>query len=153
MPDETSSLYSIIHQTLATERIGSPVFVRCIAHLPTENIRASLAEMLFTAQLWFNTEPLRIYIQGEADVNQMTASVLYEKGQTALLTLTAIPPTGRPGIDLMLIGNEGAIYHDELMAGQDSLTLMADEPVPAGLLEAIEGSIRTGQAVSIENRR
>jgi len=120
-----------IHQTVKKEldagRVGCPVFVRCIAQVAkdSEHLTDVLKEALATAGSWLGASPLRVYAQGSKDVGQITATVLYESGQTALVSVGLAKPDGAPRIDLMLLGNKGALYHDG-MSLSSFCTLLAE---------------------------
>ena len=165
-------LYKTVKEVLDSGRIGSPVFVRCILFSSLnrncdENIEAqiasdreyltdALAEALATAGLWLGASPQRVYAQGGKDAGQITATVHYVSGQTALVSVGTVKANGTPRADLMLLGNKGAIYHDSLIlpsfaiavAGPVSQTEQL--PITRLLMDAVEHSLQTGKSAIIE---
>jgi len=150
-------LYKTVKEVLDSERIGSPVFVRCIAQIASdrEHLTDALAEALATANLWLDSPPQRVYAQGGKDAGQITATVHYVSGQTALVSVGTVKANDTPRADLMLLGNKGAIYHDSIIlplfaiaAGPVSQTEQL--PITRLLMDAIELSLQTGKSAIIE---
>ncbi|MBM3237519.1 hypothetical protein FJZ31_14610 [Candidatus Poribacteria bacterium] len=149
-------LYKTVKSVLDSGRIGSPVFVRCVAQIASdrEHLTDALAEVLAIAGLWLSASPQKVYAQGGKDAGQITATVHYLSGQTALVSVGTVKANGMPRVDLMLLGNKGAIYHDSL--------LLPSFAMPAGtisrigisisksLMDAVERSLQTGKSAIIE---
>ena len=136
-----------VQQTLESERIGIPVFVRWLTHLPCNDLAQTLAAMLEIAQSWLQAEPVRLYVQGDEGGKQLTASVVYAAGQTALVTAVRLTSEETPKTDLMLLGNRGAIYH---AAAEDSRPAVFDTPpASATLARAVATSCGTGQPIAM----
>jgi hypothetical protein len=144
-------LYQTIKEIIDTGRVGTPVFVRFIAHvLPSdEHIIDTLGRILTITGSWLNAMPIRIYVQHKENTAQITASVEYEDGQTAIASI-GIAAGLSSRIDLMMLGNKGALYHD----GEDmhpefsmDIDLMV---IPDWLIEAIERSLFIGKPVLIQ---
>ena len=151
-------LYKTVKEVLDSGRIGSPVFVRCIAQIASdrENLKDVLAEALATANLWLDASPQRVYAQGGKDAGQITATVHYVSGQTALVSVGTVKANGTPRADLMLLGNKGAIYHDSLIlpsfaiAAAGSVSQTEQLPITKSLMDAVESSLQTGKSAIIE---
>ncbi|MBC8235288.1 hypothetical protein H8E77_37560 [bacterium] len=168
-------LYKTVKEVLDSGRIGSPVFVRCILFPPLlfpsltrncdENIEAQiasdrehltdvLAKSLATVSSWLDASPQRVYAQGGKDAGQITATVHYVSGQTALVSVGTVKANDTPCADLMLLGNKGAIYHDSLIL--PSFAIAADSLVAKQLpntklfMDAVERSLQTGKSAIIE---
>ena len=176
-------LYKTVKEVLDSGRIGSPVFVRCILFpsllFPSitrncdeneerncdENIEAQiasdrehltdvLAKSLATVSSWLDASPQRVYAQGGKDAGQITATVHYVSGQTALVSVGTVKANDTPCADLMLLGNKGAIYHDSLIL--PSFAIAADSLVAKQLpntklfMDAVERSLQTGKSAIIE---
>ena len=60
-----------VQSVLEKERIGSPVFLRCVLHVAGDasNLLSSVAEMAALANGWMTSPPARVYAQGDADGN------------------------------------------------------------------------------------
>ena len=149
-------LYKTVKEVLDSGRIGSPVFVRCIAQLASdrEHLTDVLAKSLATASSWLDASPQRVYAQGGKDAGQITATVHYATGQTALVSVGTVKANGTPRADLMLLGNKGAIYHDSLLL--PSLAIAAGPvaqteqlPITRLLMDAVERSLQTGKSAII----
>ena len=57
-----------VQSVLETERIGSPVFLRCVLHIAdaSESLLPPIAEMTALANEWIPSPPARVYAQGDA---------------------------------------------------------------------------------------
>ena len=70
-------LYKTVKSVLDSGRVGSPVFVRCVAQIASdrEHLTDALAEMLAIAGLWLGASPQKVYVQGcGADYRNRTLS-------------------------------------------------------------------------------
>jgi predicted dehydrogenase len=106
------SLGQSVQQIINEGRIGSPVFVRCVAHVAPERaqLSACLNEVIATTTTWMGAPVERMYALGSADAGQLTAVLQFERGQTALVSV-GVAPNADPTIDLMVLGNRGAAYY------------------------------------------
>lgn len=105
------SIQSHVQHVIEQRRVGTPVFVRWIMRTP-EPEPAILATMLTVAEGWLQSRPLRLYVR--ANEGATTLNVLFEGGQTTLLILAEEVPDKAPHTDLMLLGNRGAMYAQDL---------------------------------------
>ena len=139
-----------VQSVLEKERIGSPVFLRCVLHVAGEsaNLLPSAAEVVALANTWIPSAPARVYAQGDANGTQITLMVHYVSGQMALLSVNRVDVD--TAIDLMLVGNKGVIYH-ETPVGRHYLNAIAPEFDDTGeLTEAITRSLESGQPIVLE---
>ncbi|HIE26491.1 TPA: hypothetical protein EYP66_04325 [Candidatus Poribacteria bacterium] len=151
-------LYQTVKEVLASGRIGSPVFVRCLAQIASDRVHLqdALAEVLATASAWLGAHPQQVYAQGGEDAGHITAAVHYVSGQTALVSMSATKTDGPPRVDLMLLGNKGAIYHDSLLlplfAMPTTRLISQSEQLSStkALMDAVERSLQTGKSAIIE---
>ena len=140
-----------VQSVLEKERIGSPVFLRCVLHVAGDsaNLLSSVAEIAALANGWMSSPPERVYAQGEADGTQVTVMVHYVGGQMALLSVNRVDV--ETAIDIMLVGNQGVIYH-ETPVGRHYLNATSPELGDRGeLTEAIAQSLRSGQPIMLED--
>lgn len=118
-------LQETIKKELDSGRIGTPVFVRCIAQIASsrKKLNDANAEVLSIINSWLNSSPERVYTQTHEEIKlklpglvaaeQITTAIRYAAGQSALVSVgLAIADT--PQTDLIIIGNKGAIYYDGL---------------------------------------
>ena len=143
------SLYQTIKEILDAGRVGVPVFVRCTVQLASGSERAGniLARILTMASSWLEASPLEVYAQNSNGSGQITVTIKYTGGQTSIVSVNAAAATR---INLMLLGNKGALYHDgEALAPGFDITA-EPIPVPEWLLDALERSLRAGEPASIE---
>ena len=109
-----------------------------------------------TASSWLDASPKRVYAQGGKDAGQITATVHYVSGQTALVSVGTVKANGTPRADLMLLGNKGAIYHDSLLLPSFAITASGPVsqteqlPITRLLMDAVERSLQTGKSAIIE---
>ena len=144
-------LKNSVQAVLEKERIGSPVFLRCVLHLAGDaaNLLPSVAEMAALANGWIPSSPSRVYAQGNADAAQVTVMVHYVGGQMALLSVDRVDV--ETAIDIMLVGNKGVIYH-ETPVGRHYLNATTPELGGAGeLTDAIAQSLESGQPITLED--
>lgn len=150
-------LYQTVKEVLDSGRIGRPVFVRCLAQIASdrEYLKDAFAEVLATANAWLGASPQRVYAQGGEDAGYITAAVHYLSGQTALASMSAAKANGPSRVDLMLLGNKGAIYYDSLLLPSFAMpvrSISQSEQLSSSkmLMDAVECSLRTGKSAIIE---
>ena len=139
-----------VQSVLEKERIGSPVFLRCVLHVAGDsaNLLSSVAEMAALANGWMTSPPARVYAQGDAEATQVTVMVHYVGGQMALLSVNQVEL--ETAIDIMLVGNKGVIYH-ETPVGRHYLNATSPQLGDTGeLTEAITQSLESGQPIMLE---
>lgn len=139
-----------VQSVLEKDRIGSPVFLRCVLHIAadTANLLPSAAEMTALANGWMPSTPARVYAQGDANGTQVTVMIHYVAGQMAVLSVNRVDVD--TAIDIMLVGNKGVIYH-ETPVGRHYLNAITPEFGETGeLADAIRQSLETGQPVTVE---
>ena len=140
-----------VQSVLEKERIGSPVFLRCVLHLAGDSVDmlSPVAEMAALANGWIPSSPTHVYAQGDADGTQVTVMVHYVGGQMALLSINRADVD--TAIDLMLVGNKGVIYH-ETPVGRHYLNATVPQLGATGALtEAIAQSLESGQPITLED--
>jgi hypothetical protein len=150
------SLQRSVQAALDTGHVGVPVFVRCVAQ--TSPDRAGLTEALgqavAVAGSWLGAPARRVYVQGSVSAGQITATLEYAGGQSALVSVSPTPAEGAPRIDLLLLGSIGALYHEGSALSPAQLaaagTPYAPLPeLPEGLRRALEQSMSTKAPVSV----
>lgn len=143
-------LYQTIKEILETGRVGTPVFVRCVVQiLPiSDDIVDTVARILMIAGSWFEAAPIRVYAQTQ-DFMQITASVQYTGGQNAIISVN-IANDLPPRVDLMMLGNKGALYHDGESLPEGFDITFDSTPIPEWLIEALERSLENGRPANIE---
>ena len=139
-----------VQSVLEKERIGSPVFLRCVLHVTDDasNLLSPVAEMTALANGWIPSSPTSVYAQGDADGTQVTVMLHYVGGQMALLSVNRVDV--ETAIDIMLVGNKGVIYH-ETPVGRHYLNATLPQLADTGeLTEAIAQSLESGQPITLE---
>ncbi|MDD9972669.1 MAG: hypothetical protein OXU27_01620 [Candidatus Poribacteria bacterium] len=139
-----------VQSVIEKDRIGSPVFLRCVLNVAddTVDLLPSLGEAAALANGWMPSVPTRVYAQGGAEATQMTVMVHYVGGQMALVSVNRVD--AETAIDIMLVGNKGVIYH-ETPVGRHYLNAAPPELSGAGeLTEAIVQSLESGQPITLE---
>ena len=140
-----------VRSVLEKDRIGSPVFLRCVLHIAdeAESLLPPIAEMAALANEWIPSPPARVYAQGNAGATQVTVMLHYVGGQMALLSVNRV--NMQKAIDLMLVGNKGVIYH-ETPIGRHYPNAIPPELGGSGeLAEAIAQSLESGQPIILED--
>lgn len=139
-----------VQSVLEKDRIGSPVFLRCVLHVAGEDMNplSSVAEITALANEWIPSPPASVYTQGDTNGTQVTVIVHYVGGQMALLSVNRVDVD--TAIDIMLVGNKGVIYH-ETPVGRHYLNAIPPGFGGTGeLTEAIAQSLDSGQPVGLE---
>ncbi len=143
-------LKKAVNSVINKDRIGSPVFVRCVlnvAHLKNSLIHAA-AEITSLSNEWIPSLPQTVYAQGDVNASQVTVMVKYSDGQMAVLSVNRVET--ETAIDMMLVGNKGVIYH-ETPIGRHYLS---GTPHQLGnmqaLAEGITKSLATGEPIMVE---
>ena len=140
-----ADLHRAVQTTLASKRLGTPVFVRYLYH-HNGNAAGVLAQLTRTVTLvrdWLGQPIERVYALGSFKERHITVTLEGRGGATALITWAG---TAGSGIDLTVVGNHGALYHDVGMANAWDAPEFANEPPPdKELLALIENALRTGR--------
>ena len=82
------SVQSVINK----ERIGSPVFLRCILNIVREDISLlqPAAELIGLSNAWIPSQAQTVYAQGEVYGTQITVMLQYADGQMAMLSVNRV---------------------------------------------------------------
>ena len=145
------SLYQTVKEILDSGRIGVPVFMRCVVQVSpeSEHMVSVLAKMLAMACSWLEASPLEVYAQSKDGSGQISVTVQYVDGKTSIVSVK-VTPGATLSVDLMLLGNKGALYHDAdaLAPGFDITAVPV--PVPDWLMDAVGHSLNSGEPMVIE---
>jgi len=142
-----ADLHRTVQTTLASKRLGTPVFVRYLFHAGGEPpaIMARLAKTVATVREWLGQPLERIHAQGTVAQRQVALTLECRGGATALVTWSGTTPRG-PGIDLTVLGNHGALHHDlgDANAWEDA-TFDDRQPADETISAWIERALRSGR--------
>src|SRR5262245_44988640 len=108
-----AELHRSIQATLASKRLGRPVFVRCTLQGldKPETVLPRLAQVAGLVRQWLDQPLDRLYAVGSPESGQVALTLVFREGGTAVVSYARGQPRGA-GVDLMLLGSRGAIYHD-----------------------------------------
>ena len=139
-----------VQSVLEKDRVGSPVFVRCVLHVADESadLLSSVGVVTALANEWIPSSPERVYAQGHVDSPQMTVMVHYVGGQMALLSVDRADI--ETAIDIMLVGNRGVIYHETPIGRHYENAILPELDGTGELTAAIAASLESGQPVELE---
>ena len=139
-----------VQSVLEKDRIGSPVFLRCVLHVAGEDVDllSSMAEMTALANAWILSPPARFYAQGDVDSTQVTVMVHYVAGQMATLSVNRVDI--ETAIDIMLVGNRGVIYYETPVGRHYQNAILPELDGIGELTAAIAQSLESGQPVELE---
>src|SRR5262245_14236437 len=139
-----ADLHRAVQTTLSSKRLGTPVFARYLLQTPDKPAAVAnrLAQIAAVVRDWLGQPVERIYALGSTKNGQVTLTVEFRDAAAALISWSS----GRGAVDLTLIGNHGALYHDGGAANlwDDGLTALDDKP-DANLLVWIERALRSGR--------
>lgn len=143
-------LKKAVDSVIDKDRIGSPVFLRCVLNVTSENnsLLQPAAEIAALSNGWIKSDPQSVYAQGDVNATHVTVMVKYNDGQMAVLCVNRVET--ETAIDMMLVGNKGVIYH-ETPIGRHYLS---GTPPQLGnmqaLAEKITKSLATGEPIMEE---
>ena len=139
-----------VQSVIDEDRIGSPVFLRCVLNIASEasSLMQPAAEIVALSNGWMPSQPQSIYAQGDVDATQVTVMVKYADGQMAVLSINRVDT--ETGIDIMLVGNKGVIYH-ETPLGRHYLSATPPQLNKLGeLSDAITQALASDQPITVE---
>lgn len=111
-------LVGAVNKVIQSKRVGRPVFVRLTqSQTASSEAIGALASLLSAARWWIGQPLTRLYAVGGAAGGPVSLTAIFADGASALLSVAAAPAAG-DGLDVMVLGNHGVIYHD---AGQGPL--------------------------------
>jgi predicted dehydrogenase len=108
-----ADLHRAVKATLASGRLGTPVFVRY--HLQSQEgaLKAQplLAQATDAVEGWMGRPAARAQVLGAARGGHVCTLLEFRGGPTALVSWARGPARGT-GVDLIVLGNRGALYHE-----------------------------------------
>ena len=150
-----ADLHRAVQSTLASKRLGTPVFARYQYHAPIKGqaVLARLTKTATTVRTWLDQPLERIVAQGSSASRYVTLLLEFRGGLTAVVTW--IGTNGRGGgVDLTLIGNHGVLYHDAGDAPLWDEAFVGDDAAPdKELLAWIESAVKSGRPEDAGGKR
>lgn len=148
MPD-FDELDRTVREAIKAGRIGQPVFVRCVASVaPDGDAVGTAAQIIRATSEWIGSPVRRLYAVESPAPRQNSVSVEFADGAAALVNTTTAAAAG-PTIDLIVLGNHGALYHETLAEiNREGAAANAAAPGAAAdsaLRVALDKSLRSGQ--------
>lgn len=137
---------------IEADRIGKPVFVRCLVVSADDGNRfAKLTRAVETVSAWLSSTVHRLYAVRSPGPAQWTLLLEFESGSTALVSTVTSSPGGA-AVDLIVLGNRGALYFDGLSRTEPVVESSGVPPVPSetpGLRKAIEEAVQSGKPITM----
>jgi hypothetical protein len=146
-----ADLYRVIESTLATHRLGQPVYVRYLAQsLPQpEFIVPYLTRITKVVGGWLNQSLHHLYAVGTPASGQVALTLQFLGGASALIILASGPP-GDADVDILVIGNHGTLAYEGGGADLWNLSRAASEPpIDPQIQHAIEQALELRKPVRI----
>src|SRR5262245_39075325 len=109
-----AQLHQAVQAALAAKRIGQPVFVRCHLQgiLEGASIRASLAKVALMVGDWIGEPAHKLFsLSSDRDGKGQTTLLLRYPGGASALVSEGHGSSRGSGVNLMMLGNWGALYH------------------------------------------
>ncbi len=141
-----ADLHRAVHSTLASKRLGKAVFVRYLLQRQDkpEAVLSRLALATAVVRDWLGQPLARVYAIGSIEAGQVSLTLQFRDGATALVSYVR-GQSRDIGVDLMLLGNHGAIHYDgETTDPPDEAQQVPERPDPV-ILAAIQKALRSGQ--------
>lgn len=150
--NSAADLHRSVQATLASKRLGTLVFVRYLFHNQAKAVPARLTQAVMKVRDWFGQPLERVYALGTVKDRHITLTLELRGRGTAQVSWAGTTSHG-PGIDLVVVGNHGALYHDvgsaNIWDAPDAVA--AGEPPPDKELQAlIERALRSGRPENAE---
>lgn len=119
MPSLTD-LHRTVDSTLATRRIGQPVFIRYLLFGDTSAVPAAirLAATAEKIRAWLAQPVSELTVVGNSEFAISSVLLQFATGATAFVSLAV----GEPAVDLTILGHHGAIYHQAALDTLEGLT-------------------------------
>jgi hypothetical protein len=144
-----ADLHRTVEATLASQRLGRPVFVRYHWFGPEspDEMPARLTQLTALVGAWLDQDLDRLQANAAADLTHVALTVQFQAGATALIAVTQVPASDAR-VDLMILSNRGALYHEENGIGLGVETdALAWRPADALLRDRITRALRSGQLI------
>jgi hypothetical protein len=143
-------LHRAVQTTLASKRLGCPVFARyTLQGVEKDALVPALARAAGTVRDWMGQPLDSVYAVGSVESGHVSLTLRFRDGATALVSAGGGAVRG-DGVDLMVVGNRGALYHDAGGANLwDEPATADDRPDPA-LRKAVEEALRAGKPARVE---
>ena len=146
--NDPDNLYSTVEAAIDEGRIGRPVFLRCFAHVTPDDrrLREVLADVLRMAAGWLDGSIARVFTLGGFDGGQITASLEFSEGQSALIGVSGATD-GPHRLDWVLVGHRGTLCYEGEMSVQrlGPIPHLNMQPV----WDALSRSLQTGEPVDV----
>jgi hypothetical protein len=142
-----ADLHRSVQTAIASKRVGRPVFVRYTFQglEQPDAVVPKLANAAAAVREWIGQPLERVQAVGNVESGQVALTLQFRDGATALVSFARTPPRG-DGVDLMVLGNHGTIYHDAGSAELwDEPAAGGAEPADATLQALIERALRSGR--------
>ena len=143
-----TDLHRAVQSTLASKRLGTPVFVRYSVQSQDKAEAAvqRLAQLAAVARDWLGQALERVYAVGAPKNGHVTLTLEFAGGATAQVTWTGASRNG--SVDLTVLGNHGAIYHDAGAGNlwDDSLAALDGKP-DQGLVALIDKALQSERPI------
>lgn len=136
-----------VASVLASQRVGTPVFVRYTWHGSEQGngVISRLAQFAAAVTAWMGRPIVSVYAIGKVDAEQVSLTLQFAGGASVLITFAR---GATAAVDFMLVGNHGSISHDAGAARIWNQPLTCDLPAadPA-TTQLIEQALASSQPV------
>lgn len=112
-----AEIHAAVSRAVTSKRLGTPVFVRYQLHTQDKPGLGvyHLTQAAGIVRGWIGQALERVYGTGSEKSGSATLTLEFAGGATSFISWTSSPGRGL-GIDLVVIGNHGVIYHDSGLA-------------------------------------
>ncbi len=110
--DARGALRRVVQEAIDTKRLGQPQFMRCVARASDGGSLGSVLDALVSmGESWFGSPAATRTRRGEGSGVYLTEMSTWDTGQSAVVTVSASAGPTPAGIDLMVVGSRGTLYH------------------------------------------
>jgi hypothetical protein len=142
-----ADLHRAVQATVAGKRLGRPVFVRYLfqSEDKPEAVLPRLAQATAAVRDWLGQPLERVYALGAAAGGQVSLTLEFSRGATAVVGWSRGRPRGA-GVDVLVIGDHGALYHDAGTADLwDEAAAAAEDAPDPRIQDVIERALGSGK--------
>jgi hypothetical protein len=143
-----ADLHRAVQATLASKRLGRPVFVRC--RLEGEKAIERLPGVAELIAGWLGQPLASLHAAGSQEGGVIALTLRCREGGTALISVAPRDHSAAIG-DLILLGNRGVAYFEPFARLSDNDLLGREQP-KLRLTKLIRQALQSGRAEAVEGR-
>ncbi len=152
-----ADLNRAVQSVLSSKRLGQPVFVRLSVQRFEDDRPAfdRLVQLTGVVAGWLGQRLHAVHALA-VEPGSVNLTLQFSTGGSAIISYVRTRPIG-DGVDLLLLGNQGAVYRDwfagDSPGNADGFFLPDDPPAGTRLREAIQRALKSGRVEPVGEER